>query len=156
MGGVVVSRVSWVARGRPLVAGAAVGPVLRTTEPLSFWGGWDPETGEITDRRHPLSGVMAARTVLVLPETRGSSTTTAVLLESVRRGTSPAALITRGTDSFLALAAVVAEELYGTVIPVVALTPEDFDRMPGEGSVRVSADGRVELTTGRSASPDRS
>ena len=32
-----------------LVAGEARGEVLKLDEPLSFWGGVDPETGEITD-----------------------------------------------------------------------------------------------------------
>jgi predicted aconitase with swiveling domain len=103
-------------------------------------------TGEITDPAHPLSGVIAAGAVLALPETRGSSTTTAVLLESIRAGTAPAALLTRGVDPFLALAAVVAQELYGTTLPVVALKAEDFNRLRSGGTVRVSVHGRVTLS----------
>ena len=34
-----------------LVAGKANGEVLKLDEPLSFWGGVDPQTGEITDLR---------------------------------------------------------------------------------------------------------
>ena len=74
---------------RVLAPGTAAGYVLASTEPLSFWGGYNPETGEIIDRRHPLSSSVAKGRVLVLPETRGSSTSTAVLVESLRRGTSP-------------------------------------------------------------------
>ena len=32
--------------GRPLVKGNALGEVLVSNEPLSFWGGYDHETGE--------------------------------------------------------------------------------------------------------------
>ncbi|MFN8425100.1 MAG: hypothetical protein U0X87_02420 [Anaerolineales bacterium] len=32
---------------------------LVSREPLSFWGGYDWKTGEIIDRRHPLSGEIA-------------------------------------------------------------------------------------------------
>ena len=135
----------WSAAGRLHVSGEARGPLVRTREPLSFWGGWDPATGEITDRRHPLSGVVGAGCVLALPETRGSSTTTAVLLESIRRGTAPAALVTRGTDAFLSLAGIVAEELYGAGVLVLALSPEDFDGMPEVGEGRISADGVLEI-----------
>ena len=78
-------------RGRALVAGEASGLVLASAEPLSFWGGYDARTGEIIDRRHPLSGQMAAGRVLAVPFTRGSSTTAQVLLEAVRAGTAPAA-----------------------------------------------------------------
>jgi predicted aconitase with swiveling domain len=134
-----------VLEGRAVVPGRAEGPALITREPLSFWGGYDPDTGEITDRSHPLSGVIAAGRVLVVPETRGSSTTTAVLLEAIRRGTAPAAFVTRGVDAFLALAAVVAEEMYGGAPPVVALPAEVFDGLRHDGSVRVEADGRLIL-----------
>ena len=80
--------------GRALVPGAAEGTVLYSSEPLSFWGGYDAETGEIIDRRHPLFGQIGTRRILAIPATRGSSTTTAVLLEAIRRGTAPAAFLT--------------------------------------------------------------
>lgn len=130
-------------QGRSIIAGEAEGEALVTGEPLSFWGGYDPVTGEITDRSHPLSGSIAAGRILVIPETRGSSTTTAVLLESIRRGTAPAAFITRGVDSFLALAAVVAEEMYGTAPPVVALSGRDFDLLEEGCRVAVREGGEV-------------
>ena len=38
-------------QGRPVVAGVAEGRCLVSDEPLSFWGGYDHRTGEITDRR---------------------------------------------------------------------------------------------------------
>ena len=132
-----------ILRGNAVVQGEASGLLIVTWEPLSFWGGYDPETGEITDRTHELSGVCAAGAVLALPETRGSSTTTAVLLESIRRGTAPAALLTRGVDSFLALGAVVAQEMYGEAPPVVALSVEDFDGLTPGRRVRVQRDGAV-------------
>ncbi|MDX1578687.1 MAG: DUF126 domain-containing protein [Gemmatimonadota bacterium] len=128
----------------PLPEGsAAEGRLLWTEEPLSFWGGYDPGTGEIIDRRHPLAGRIAAGRVLALPSTRGSSTTTAVLLESIRQGTSPAAILTRGTDTFLTLAAIVAEELYGRTLPVVPLEPDAWTGLAGAERVAVSADGLV-------------
>ena len=75
--------------GRPVIAGAAAGIALVSSEPLSFWGGYDYHTGEIIDRRHPLTGQIAAGRILCLPFSRGSSTTTAVLLESVKAGHRP-------------------------------------------------------------------
>jgi len=132
-------------QGRAVVPGQAEASALVTGEPLSFWGGYDPETGEITDRTHPLSGTIAAGRVLVIPETRGSSTTTAVLLEAIRRKTAPVAFLTRGVDSFLALAAVVAEEMYGTAPPVVALEPDEFGQLVSGERVRSEEGGWVVL-----------
>ena len=134
-----------VIRGRVVGPGAARGELLGSVEPLSFWGGYDAASGEIIDRRHPLGGRNAAGRVLALPATRGSSTTTAVLLEAVRRGTAPAAILTRGPDRFLALAAIVADELYGAALPVLALDPDDFELALSATAVEVDADGRATL-----------
>ncbi|RME86122.1 MAG: DUF126 domain-containing protein [Caldilineae bacterium] len=129
-----------------LIAGSGGGgELLVSNEPLSFWGGYDHGSGEIIDRRHPLSGTCAAGKVLAVPFTRGSSTTTAVLLEAIRNGTAPAALITTGVDSFFALASIVADEMYGTPLTVLALAPEDFARLRGGAQVRIGEDGRLEM-----------
>lgn len=115
--------------GQVVVAGSAAGAVLYATQPLSFWGGYDAASGRITDTHHPLAGETAAGKALVLPATRGSSTTTAVLLEAIRRETAPAALITRGVDSFLALACVVGQEMYGRSPALVAVGEDEFRRL---------------------------
>jgi predicted aconitase with swiveling domain len=112
--------------GRAVVEGEAAGEALVTTDALSFWGGYDFHTGEIIDKHHPLAGVRAAGRILAVPFSKGSSTTTAVLLEAVRAGTAPAAIITTGVDSFFALASIVADVMYAKSFPVIALEPADF------------------------------
>lgn len=129
--------------GRPLVSGAARGRLRVAEQPLSFWGGYDAATGEIIDGRHDLAGLCAAGLVLAIPGSRGSSTTAAVLLEAVRQGTAPVALLTRGVDTFLALAAIVAGELYGTTLPVVALEPAAYDALPAAAAATIRPDGTV-------------
>lgn len=133
-------------KGRPLIPGQAQGELLVSREPLSFWGGYDQHSGEIIDRRHPLSGQIAAGRVLAIPFSRGSSTTTAVLLESILEGTAPAALITRGVDSFFALAAVVAEEVFQRTLPVVALEADDFDSLQTGSWLTLAEDGTITVT----------
>ncbi len=134
-----------VITGRPVVAGDARGAALVSGEPLSFWGGYDFRTGEIIDAHHPLAGVRAAGRILAVPFSKGSSTTTAVLLEAVRAGTAPAAILTTGVDSFFALASIVADVMYGKAFPVVALSPEDFRKLRTGADIRVDASGRVEM-----------
>jgi predicted aconitase with swiveling domain len=130
-------------RGRVVVAGEATGEVLLSSQPLSFWGGYDHRTGEIIDRRHPLSGQIAAGRILALPNTVGSSTTTAVLLEAVRAGTAPAAILTRDVDAFLALASVVSQEMYASSIPIVALTDQQFAALRTGMRLHVRLDGSI-------------
>ena len=138
-----------VIQGRVLVPGEAQGELLVSEEPLSFWGGYDPLTGEITDRRHPLSGEFAAGKILALPFTRGSSTTTAVLLEAQRNGVAPLVLLAGSIDAFLSLASVVADEMYAKPIPVYTIQAEDFARLRTGDQVVVQSDGSVRVTSGR-------
>ena len=135
-----------VIAGRPIVAGRAEGDALVTHESLSFWGGYDFHTGEIIDKHHPLAGVRAAGRILAVPFSKGSSTTTAVLLEAVRAGTAPAAILTTGVDSFFALASIVADVMYGASFPVIALEADDFATLETGMRVFVEPSGLVRLT----------
>lgn len=129
--------------GRVLVSGDVQGSVLLSDEPISFWGGYDQHTGEVIDRRHPLSGRNAAGFILAIPFSRGSSTTTAVLLEAIRSGTAPAAILTTGVDSYFALASIVADELFGKSIPVIALEVADFAALEDGQWLHVREDGTI-------------
>ena len=130
-------------QGHPVIPGSADGEGLVANEPLSFWGGYDYHTGEITDRRHPLSGQIAAGKILAVPFTRGSSTTTVVLLEAVRAGTSPAAIITTGVDSFFALASIVANVMYQSPIPIIAVASDDFAGLQTGDMLNIDEEGRI-------------
>jgi predicted aconitase with swiveling domain len=134
-----------VIAGRAVVPGDAEGEALVTGEALSFWGGYDFTTGTIIDTHHPLLGTRAAGRILAVPFSKGSSTTTAVLLESVRAGTAPAAILTTGVDSFFALASIVADLMYGKAFPVVALEPEDFATLKSGMRIAVDRFGTVRL-----------
>jgi predicted aconitase with swiveling domain len=134
-----------VIQGKPVVRGHAQGIALVSNEPLSFWGGYDHHTGEITDRRHPLSGSIASGRILAVPFTRGSSTTSAVLLEAVRAGSAPAAILTTGVDSFFALASIVANEMYARPIPIIAVSPPDFATLRTGDQLEIREDGSIHV-----------
>ena len=132
-------------QGKSFIAGSANGIALVSKEPLSFWGGYDWKTGEIIDRRHPLSGSIAKGKILAIPFTRGSSTTTAVLLEAIRAGTAPNAIITTATDFFFALASVVADELYANPLPLIAVAESDFARLQTGDQIWINEDGVITI-----------
>ena len=129
--------------GRVIVAGEAEGEALVTHDALSFWGGYDFHTGEIIDKHHPLAGVRAAGRILAVPFSKGSSTTTAVLLEAVRAGTAPAAILTTGPDAFFALASIVADVMYGKSFPVVSLDSADFALLHTGEQLRIDRSGMI-------------
>lgn len=132
-------------QGRSLVAGQASGQALCLKEPLSLWGGLEPTTGEIIDRRHSASGQVVTGRILVLPGGRGSSSASSILLEAVRLRTAPAAIITAEADGILTLGAVVARELYGSAPAVVVLDAADYQRLQSGQQVSVAPDGRVRI-----------
>ena len=127
-----------------IMPGEAAGDLLASAEPLSFWGGYDARTGEIIDRRHSLAGQNAAGKILAVPFTRGSSTTTQVLLEAIRAGTAPAAIVSTEADTFLALAAIVADEMYGAKLPLCVVSEADFAMLAAGSRARI-AGGTIEL-----------
>jgi predicted aconitase with swiveling domain len=130
-------------QSRVLVGGSGEGPALVLTQPLSLWGGLDPDTGEIIDRRHPASGENVRGCVLVLPAGRGSSSASSILLEAVRQGTAPTAVITVEPDAILALGAAVAREMYQKAPPVIVLDTADYGQLQNGQWITVDKDGIV-------------
>lgn len=117
-----------VCTGTAVVHGAAEGEVLSDTTALSFWGGVDPETGEVIDRHHPLHGQQLTDRIVVIPGGRGSCSGSGVLLELLLNGRGPAALVLERADEILTLGVVIAEEVFRHSLPVVVLAPEAFRR----------------------------
>lgn len=132
-------------RGRIVVAGAGRGVALTTQEPLSFWGGLDPATGEIIDRHHPLTGERVAGRVLVLPHGRGSCSASGVLLEAIVNRTGPAAILTFRPDPIISLGSILADELYGLPVPVVVICEDEAAAIETGQAVAVSVDGTVSI-----------
>lgn len=128
-----------------LVPGRASGKVLALAEPVSFWGGFDVETGRIVDRWHPDHGVCLTGHVLVMRSARGSSSGSSVLAEAIRLGTAPAAIVLRSRDAILTMGALVAAMLYDRSCPIVAVENErDFARV-----ATATGHAEVEGGTGR-------
>jgi len=134
-------------KGNVLVPGTASGKLLWSEDPLSFWGGYDQYEGKIIDERHPLFGESGIGKIIAIPGTRGSSTTTAVLLEAVRLGNQPAGFVVTDRDTFLALASVVAKSMYTEELPVIMVTEEEFLGLKDKGRLEILEDGTV-LGTG--------
>jgi uncharacterized protein len=131
-------------RGRVLIKGEAAGPVLRLDDPLSFWGGVDPQTSAIIDVRHPQHGVRLAGSIVALPATRGSSSASSVMLELIHRGIAPAALIIGEIDAILLLGILAAREMGFGELPALQLAPALLPLLPA--TARIAADGTITPT----------
>jgi len=136
-------------QARAVIPGSAQGEALVTNSPLSFWGGICSETGEIIDRRHEKSGRIVTGKIFAFPNGRGSSTSSAILLECIRAGTAPAAIINSQVDSAMALGSIVADELYGKSVPVFLLSEADFSGLCDGDFVHINPDGRIDISRQR-------
>ena len=132
--------------GEIILPGEASGPLLRLTAPISFWGGVDPATGSITDPRHPEHGRAIGGTVLAIERTIGSSSSSAIMLELLRNGQAPAALLLGAVDAILSLGVVVGREMDYPAIPVVALGQAVIASLPLEGQATIAPDGTVRIS----------
>lgn len=108
------------------VPGKRAGILLTTEQPVSFWGGVDPEKGIINDPRHELFGESVARKVLAFPYGKGSAAAPMVILELVRAKKAPVALIQVEVDPLLVSGPVICKHFYGETIPVVTVDNEGF------------------------------
>ena len=124
-----------------LVVGTANGEVLKLDEPLSFWGGVDPETGEIIDLRHPQGGMSVKGKVLMMPFGRGSSSGSSVIAEGIRSGSGPAGIIMMEADEIIVLGSIIADEIYGKAMPVIVVEKSEYETYSTGDLVAISADG---------------
>jgi len=132
-------------QARVLVAGETSGEILRLAEPLSLWGGLNPETGKIIDQRHPNVGQIVTNKILVLPAGRGSSSASSILLEAVRVGMAPLAIITAEVDGILALGTAVSHEMYDHALAMFVLGFPDYDSLQTGQLAHISYDGVITI-----------
>ncbi|MEY4531045.1 MAG: hypothetical protein RLZZ156_1766 [Deinococcota bacterium] len=124
---------------KSLVAGTAQGTVLKL-EPLSFWGGFDSQTGCVTEPSHPQYSICLSQKIVVMESGRGSSSSSSVLAEAIRLGTAPAAFLLLEVDTILATGALVAAELYQIECPILVLTQQEWSSLETGMQARVESD----------------
>ena len=112
-----------------VVPGQAEGEALVMSQSISFFGGVDPGTGCITDRRHELFGRSLAGKVAVFPFGKGSCAGSLIMLELVRIGKAPAAIVNIKTEPILATAPIISKHFYGKSIPMLALDEGGFKKI---------------------------
>ena len=132
---------------KPIVAGRAEGEAVVSREPLSFWGGVNPKTGVIIDRHHDRCGESLSDKVFVFPQEKGSCTGSAVLLESIRLGRAPTAIISYQVNPILALGSIVAEQLYHKHVPILVLPQEEWETIHDGDYLLIQADGKIMVNT---------
>lgn len=128
-----------------LNAGSAQGPVQVLSEPLSFWGAFDPRSGKIIDTHHPQCGTVLKNVILLMKESRGSGTAPGAIAEAIRLGTAPMAIILIEPDINLAVGAAVAARLYGKNCPILSVSASDYAKLLDAKHLNIASDGEITI-----------
>jgi predicted aconitase with swiveling domain len=96
-------------KGRIIYKGTADGEALTTTQPISFYGGVDPNTGEVIEKGHELQGKTVTGKVLVFPNGKGSTVGSYTLYRMKKNGTAPAAIVNKDCETIVAVGAIISE-----------------------------------------------
>ena len=119
-------------KGRSISKGKAQGEALVTSQPISFYGGVDPNTGIIIEKGHELQGQSVKGKILVFPTGKGSTVGSYTLYRMKKNGTAPAGMINKECETVVAVGAIISE------IPCVDKV--DITRIKSGSRVRIEND----------------
>jgi hypothetical protein len=122
-------------RGRKISGGKAEGLALVSHEPISFFGGVNPDTGVVTERGHELEGTTVKDRVLVFPHGKGSTVGSYTLYRLKKNGAAPRAIINVECEPIVAVGAIISD-----IPPVDKLERNPLTFMKDGVRVQVDAD----------------
>lgn len=124
--------------GRKVVKGKARGEALVTREPISFLGGVDPSTGDVTEKGHELEGCNVTGKILIYPTGKGSTGGSYCIYDMAHRKTAPAALINIEAEPVTAIGAIL-----GNIPMIDHVEPNPLDVIKTGDLVDVDADAGI-------------
>jgi len=96
-------------KGRVIYEGKAEGMALVSSSPMSFYGGVNPDTGEIVERESELRAQSVKNKVLVFPHGKGSTVGSYVLYRLAKNGVGPSAIVNSKCETIVAVGAIISE-----------------------------------------------
>jgi predicted aconitase with swiveling domain len=96
-------------RGRIISEGKAEGEALTTSQPISFYGGVDPDTSKIIEKGHELEGECVRARILVFPNGKGSTVGSYTLYRMKKNGNAPAGIINKECETVVAVGTIISE-----------------------------------------------
>ncbi|MFX0068249.1 MAG: DUF126 domain-containing protein [Promethearchaeota archaeon] len=97
-----------ILKGRGISEGATEGRALVSREPISFYGGVDPDTGAVIEKNHELEGKCIKDIILVFPSGKGSTVGAYTIYQMSKKGTAPLAMINIETEGIIAAGCILA------------------------------------------------
>jgi uncharacterized protein len=98
-----------IIHGRCIYPGDVTGEALVTRQPISFFGGVDPDTGVIVEHGHELENQCISGKVLVFPTGKGSTVGSYTLYRLKKNGKAPLAIVNAECETITAVGCIIAE-----------------------------------------------
>jgi len=96
-------------KGRIISRGIAKGEALVTSQPISFYGGVNPDTGIVIEKGHELEGKNIQGKILVFPNGKGSTVGSYTLYRMKKNNTAPAGMINKECETIVAVGAIISD-----------------------------------------------
>lgn len=96
-------------KGRIISRGKSEGIALATSQPISFYGGIDPTTGEVIEKGHELQGKNVKGKILVFPNGKGSTVGSYTLYRMKKSGSAPAGIVNKECETIIAVGAIISD-----------------------------------------------
>jgi hypothetical protein len=96
-------------KGRIIFKGKIEGEALVTSQPVSFYGGVDPDSGILIEKGHELEGKNIKGKILVFPTGKGSTVGSYTLYRMKKNNTAPAGMINKECETIVAVGAIISE-----------------------------------------------
>ena len=122
-------------QGRKIFKGKISGEALVTGDDISFYGGCDPETGEIVEKGHHLEGKSISGKILVFPSGKGSTVGSYVLYALKKAEKGPLAIVNKVMDPVVAVGCIISE--------IPAVDQIDIAKIQNGQKIEVDADNGV-------------
>jgi phosphomecalonate degydratase small subunit len=118
--------------GRSIYRGNVYGQAMVSAQPISFFGGVDPDTGIVVERGHPLEGQCIAGKVLVFPTGKGSTVGSYTLFRLKKNGLAPSAILNAECETITAVGCIIAEIPCVDKLPIAEILSGSLVRVEGQ------------------------
>jgi hypothetical protein len=96
-------------KGRIISKGIVKAEALVTSQPISFYGGVNPDTGIVVEKGHELEGKEIKGKILVFPNGKGSTVGSYTLYRMKKNNTAPAGMINKECETIVAVGAIISD-----------------------------------------------
>jgi predicted aconitase with swiveling domain len=129
-------------KGRCINPGLAEAEAIVSRTPISFYGGVDPNTGNVIERGHELEGKCVKGKILVFPRGKGSTVGSYTIYALARNKTNPAAIVTAQAEAIVATGVILGDIPCVDRIQVEGIRTGDILRIDaGAGEVYIVQQG---------------